>query len=139
MPGFWDYYKENMEAMGYPVPESFVGNLGSLQATVTGIEAYIATYGPRVTVRELIRAGVLKDRLVTIGALSGAFYLGCIVGSLAVAAGRVAGNGTSLADVMEYAFIKLRMKNTQQLYQTLVANPHIYNRNPKGAGRATAH
>lgn len=140
MQGFWDYYRENMTAMGYPVPDSFAGNFTLLLGTVTGIEGYITTYGPRVTVRDLVGAGLLKDRLLTIGALNGAFYLGCIVGSLAVAAGRVAGKGTSLADVIEYAVVKLRMANIQQLHRILVQNPRIYSRvRNMGSAWAIAH
>jgi hypothetical protein len=90
-------------------------------------------------VRELVLAGLLKNQFLTLGALTASFYLGCVVGSLAVAAGRVAGNGTSLADVVEFAVVRLNLQDRTQLHYTLLMNPKIYSRNPKAAGRAIGH
>jgi hypothetical protein len=47
-----------------------------------------------------VAAGTGLARLATIGACSAAFYVGAVIGSIAVAMGRSLSGGTSIADVL---------------------------------------
>ncbi|GGY62971.1 hypothetical protein [Pseudoduganella albidiflava] len=100
MSDFYRYFKENMDALGLPAPESLYGSFQTAVTNAGVLLGLLDKFGRKVTVRELIGAGTRLEKLVVVGALSGAFYVGAVIGSIAVATGRVLGNGTSLADVM---------------------------------------
>lgn len=98
--GFYDYFRENMESLGLPAPESLFGSMQSAIGTVTVILGFADKFGPRVTLRELIVAGTRLEGLGVAGACAAGFYAGAAIGSLAVAAGRTISGGTSLSDVL---------------------------------------
>lgn len=100
MSDFYKYFKENMEDLGLPAPETLFGSVQSTVGTITVILGFVDKFGPKVTVGELIGAGTKLEKLGVIAACSAAFYAGAVIGSLAVAAGRCLGNGTSMADVL---------------------------------------
>lgn len=106
MSDFYRYFKENMDALGLPAPESLYGTCQAAVANAAVLLGQLDKFGRKVTVRELIVAGTRLEQLAVIGALSAAFYVGAVIGSIAVATGRVLGNGTSLADVMLLAHQK---------------------------------
>ena len=103
MSEFYRYFKENMEGLGLPAPESLFGSVQSTVGTVTVLLGLADKFGPKVTVGELIGAGTTLEKLGVIAACSAAFYTGAVIGSLAVASGRCLGRGTSLADVLSEA------------------------------------
>lgn len=100
MSDFYSYFKENMDALGLPAPEALFGSVQSTITTATAIFAYVDKFGEKVTLRELIGAGTRLEKLGTAGACTAAFYVGAVIGSLAVATGRTLGRGTSLSDVL---------------------------------------
>jgi hypothetical protein len=100
MSAFYKYFKENMDALGMPAPESLFGSVQTTVSTVTAILVFIDKLGPKVTVKEMVGAGTRLEGLGTVGACAAAFYIGAVIGSLAVASGRSLGNGTSLGDVL---------------------------------------
>lgn len=100
MSDFYQYFKENMESVGLPAPHTLFATLASALATATTILTQIDKFGKKVTIGELIRAGTHLEQLAIVGAYSAAFYVGAVIGSIAVATGRVLGNGTSLADAL---------------------------------------
>lgn len=100
MSTFYKYFKENMDSLGLPAPETLFGSVTSAVATATTILSQIDKYGRKVTLREIIGAGSRLEQLAIVGACSAAFYVGAVIGSIAVATGRVLGNGTTLYDVM---------------------------------------
>ncbi|WP_342653563.1 hypothetical protein [Pseudomonas sp. F3-2] len=100
MSSFYEYFKENMEGMGLPAPESLFGSVTSAVATASTLLGQIEKFGERVTISELLRAGTKLEQLAMIGACSAAFYAGAVIGSIAVATGRALGNGTTLRDVL---------------------------------------
>lgn len=100
MSQFYSYFKENMAALGLPAPESLFGSVQSTVTTATAILAFIDKYGTKVTVGDMIGAGTRLEGLGTAGACAAAFYVGAVIGSLAVASGRSLGKGTSLSDVL---------------------------------------
>jgi hypothetical protein len=101
MSEFYDYFKENMESLGLTAPPaSLYGTQALAISTISTILAYIDKFGTKVTVRELAGAGTRLERLTVLGALGASYYVGAIIGSLAVATGRTMSGGTSLADVL---------------------------------------
>ncbi|WP_199754747.1 hypothetical protein [Pseudoduganella lurida] len=50
--------------------------------------------------KELIVVGTRLEKLGTVATLSAAFYVGAVVGSIAVATGRSLAGGTSLTDAL---------------------------------------
>lgn len=100
MSDFYKYFKENMDSLGLAAPESIFGSLQAAVGAATTLLGYIDKFGKRVTVRELIRAGTKAEWLATVGAYSVAFYVGAVIGSIAVATGRTLAGGTSISDVL---------------------------------------
>ena len=133
MSDFHRYFKENMEALGLPAPDSLFGTLQSSLTTVTVLLASIDKFGKTATIADLIGAGTRLEKLGMIGTLSAAFYAGACIGSLAVATGRSMSGGTSVADVLLYA--RTHHLHRPWLAAELYRAPGIYR--PKVGGRAT--
>lgn len=133
MSEFHRYFKENMEALGLPAPDSLFGNMQSGLTTVSVLLASIDKFGQRATIADLIGAGTRLEKLGMIGTLSAAFYAGACIGSLAVAGGRAMAGGTSVADVLLFA--RTRHLHRPWLAAELLRAPGIYR--PQVAGRAT--
>jgi hypothetical protein len=125
MSDFYRYFKENMDSLGLPAPESLFGSLTTAVATATTLLSQIDKFGKTVTVGELIMAGNRLEKLAIVGACSAAFYAGAVIGSIAVAAGRTWSGGTSLADVLFFA--SNNRLNREWLSTCLFNCPGIYN------------
>lgn len=97
---FYRYFKENMDSLGLDCPESLFATKGTAINTAITILSAIQQHGSKVTVAELIGAGTGLEKLIYLGALRASFYVGAVVGSIAVATGRSLAGGTSLADVL---------------------------------------
>ncbi|WKB52979.1 hypothetical protein [Eleftheria terrae] len=97
---FYEYFRENMAALGLPAPQELYGNLTLALGSVTALELFIEKYGTKVTVRELLGAGLRAEKLATVGAMQAAGYLGAVIGSIAVATGRCLGNGVTIGEVL---------------------------------------
>lgn len=100
MSNFYLYFRENMQSLGLPAPETLFGNLQLALANAAAFIAHIDKFGQRITVKELIGAGVRAEKLGMIATLSAAFYVGAVIGSIAVATGRTLSGGVTLADVL---------------------------------------
>jgi hypothetical protein len=70
MSNFYKYFKENMDALGLPAPDSLFGNFQLALSSAVALVALIDKLGKKVTVMELIGAGIRAERLVVIGAMS---------------------------------------------------------------------
>jgi hypothetical protein len=133
MSDFYKYFKENMEALGLPVPpESLYGTQALAVSTISIILGYIDKFGTKVTVREMIGAATRLEQLSVAGALGAAFYAGAVIGSLAVATGRTLGGGTSIADVL-FEASRLGFKRPW-LTSMLHRRPGIYDPSVSGRG-----
>lgn len=97
---FYKYFKQNMESLGLPAPENLFGTFQTAVATATTLLAQIDKFGKAVTLRELARAGTNLERLAVLSACSAAFYVGAVIGSIAVATGRSLSGGATIADVL---------------------------------------
>lgn len=97
---FYVYFKENMESLGLPAPETLFGTLQTAVANASVILTQIDKFGRAVTLGELIGAGTKLEGLGVIAGCSAAFYVGAVIGSIAVATGRSLSGGTSMMDVI---------------------------------------
>lgn len=88
MSKFYEYFRENMEALGLPAPESLYGNLMLALSSAQAILAQIEKHGRKVTVREIAVAGTRLEQLAFLATLGACFYVGAVIGSIAIATGR---------------------------------------------------
>jgi hypothetical protein len=130
---FYSYFKENMEAMGLPAPDTLFGKLSLATATTSAIVGAVEKFGTAVTVKELVGAGILSEKLLVIGACSAAFYAGACVGSLAVATGRTLSGGLSIADAFTCASANA-IPTPPWLRDTLAINPVLLKRGKGSVG-----
>jgi hypothetical protein len=100
MPDFYESFKENMEAVGLPAPQSLFGSVSAAVGNAAAMLVQIDTLGKGVTIGALIGAGVRLDGLGAISGRDAAFYAGAVIASLAVATGNSLAGGTCLADVL---------------------------------------
>jgi len=100
---FFLYFKENMNSLGLGVPETLFDTQKTAIANVSAIAAAICIIGPKATLAEIAGATVALEKLAVLGALSASFYLGAVVGSIAVATDRYLGCGSSIADYFAMA------------------------------------
>lgn len=100
---FYRYFKENMDNLGLDCPETLFATKSTAVNTAITILSAIQQHGSKVTVAELIGAGTGLEKLIYLGALRASFYVGAVIGSIAVATGRSLAGGTSLADVLAEA------------------------------------
>lgn len=100
MSDFYRYFKENMDGLGLPAPETLFGTLQAAVANTAVFVGHLDKFGRTITVAELVGAGTKLEQLGVAATLSASFYVGAVVGSIAVATGRTLSGGTSLSDVM---------------------------------------
>lgn len=126
MTDFYQYFRENMQSLGLPAPDSLFGSLQMALANAAAFVAHIDKFGRRITVSELMGAGVRTEKLGTVATLSASFYVGAVIGSIAVATGRMLSGGTTLADVIW----DIRSKGLYRpwLAETMRRNPAIYDK-----------
>jgi len=104
---FGQYFNENLMAIGIPPLDNAYTTAAAVYADAAAIESLIAKYGTRVTVYEMVKAGVLGERLLPIGAILVSFAAGYMIGSAMVATVKVAKcNGNGGADITGYGGLK---------------------------------
>ena len=121
MPNFYSYFKENMLSMGLPAPETLFGTLQAAVANATIIISQIDKFGSTVTIGELMAAGTKLEALGTITACSAAFYVGAVIGSIAVATGRSISGGVTVSDAM---FVANQYNLNRHWLATAIINGH---------------
>lgn len=123
-PSWYSYFKENMDALGLPVPATWQGKGAAVIGMLSQLVAVSEKFGPRVTVHELLEAGTKGEVLLVAGGMSASWYLGGVIGSAAVATGRYGACGTRLIDVIGYAHHN-RLWSPRVAHQ-LHTHPEIY-------------
>jgi hypothetical protein len=121
---WFDYWKENMESLGFQIPTTWVAGQQMVTGYIAAIVAAIEKFGPRVTVGELVAAGTVGQGLLFAASATASVVAGAAIGSAAVASGRYLACGTSLADVLAYA-----MENhwlTRETHKILLLYPQTY-------------
>lgn len=96
---FSKYFNENMQALGLPVPSTFFDSYNAAVAHVIVMLETLQTLGKGATVAELIGATTGLEKLKVAATFGAAAYIGAVIGSIAVAAGRSLGCGTRISDM----------------------------------------
>ena len=97
---FKKYFNENMQALGLPVPSTLFDNVTAAIANAGLVLEAVHTLGKGATMAEVIRATTGLEKLKVAASLGAAYYVGAVIGSIAVASGRVFGCGSRIADVL---------------------------------------
>jgi|GEM_PF-787644 len=97
---FKQYFDNNMNALGLPVPKSLFDTYQSALATAATLVGTLGILGKGATMAELAGATILAEKLAVAVSFGAAFYVGAVIGSIAVAAGRSLGCGSSMVDVI---------------------------------------
>ncbi|AKJ32223.1 hypothetical protein [Caldimonas brevitalea] len=134
MSDFYAYFKQNMDSLGLPAPESLFGQVQQAVNNTSTLLAQVDRFGTAVTLREISGAGSKLEVLSVLGGFSAAFYVGAVIGSLAVATGRSLAGGTSLADVLLHAaqhrlhrpWLISSLQRWPGLYDAQVSDRHLY-------------
>ncbi|UGQ48495.1 hypothetical protein [Massilia endophytica] len=124
MSQFYKYFRENMEALNLPAPEGIYGTVQGAIATAKLFVSVLDSLGPKATVGELVAATTRMEKILVVSSLSGSYYVGAVIGSIAVATGRSLAGGTSLSDVL--AFALRHGAHRPWLVSTLQQRPVIY-------------
>lgn len=124
MADFYDHFQKNMEALGLPAPQSLFGSVSAVAGNAAAMLSQIDQFGKGVTIGELIGAGTRLEALGCIAGCAAAFYVGAVIGSLAVASGKTLAGSTSLADVLYTA--KKHKLDRKWLPATLQRWPGLY-------------
>ncbi|QBG83801.1 hypothetical protein EYR27_07690 [Xanthomonas oryzae] len=134
-PGWASYFRENMNALFLPAPDSLYGNVTAVNGAIVTLVGLAEKFGPRITVMELIKAGTRYERFITVAGLSASWYLGAVIGSAAVATGRHLACGTTLTEVLMAAS---QLKAPPDVRNVLVRQPIIYKTSLQGRSRFAA-
>jgi hypothetical protein len=122
---FSKYFNENMKALSLPVPSTLFDNLNTAIANAGIMLETLNTLGKGATIGELINATTGLEKLKVAASLGAAFYVGAVIGSLAVASGRSMSCGSSIADL--FVFMNrnnLNFKGSNSFYHK---HPEILN------------
>jgi len=124
---FKKYFNENMTDLGLPVPSTIFDSIASAIASAALMLEAMSSLGPTATVAELLIATKNVEKLKLASTLLASYWVGAVVGSLAVATGRVIGCGTSLSDVIAFQSQHgLHFESSTMFY---ASNPEIFSRN----------
>ncbi|WP_321419234.1 hypothetical protein [uncultured Desulfobacter sp.] len=99
---FKKYFNENMKALGLPVPSTLFDTYQTAVATASTLVGTLATLGKGATIGELIGATVGLEKLAVAASFGAAAYTGAVIGSIAVAIGRVLGRGSRISDLFAF-------------------------------------
>jgi hypothetical protein len=131
---WFSYWRENMQDLGIPIPNTWHGSEASVLALAGALANAVEKYGSRVTVAELVGAGAVSEQVGFFGALTAAGVAGAAIGSAAVATGRYIAGGTLLADLLGnvLGYAARRRVLTREVHITLARYPQIYNQKSRG-------
>ncbi|HCH2580025.1 TPA: hypothetical protein NKS71_001208 [Vibrio parahaemolyticus] len=120
---FSKHFNANMKALGLPVPSTlFDSATAAISNAAIMIEA-LKKLGRGATVAELIKATTGLEKLKVAGALLASFYVGAVVGSIAVASTKTLGCGLNLEGFFSFQNKhRLKYPNSHLFY---AANPEI--------------
>lgn len=77
---FSESFKSCMSLLGLQTPSSLFDSASSAVSTINAIYAVVLKYGKKITIAELVGAGILEDAMIVVGGCSAAFYLGACIG-----------------------------------------------------------
>ncbi len=120
---FSKHFNANMKALGLPVPTTLFDSAAAAISNVGLMLDALNTLGKGATVAELVKATTGLEKLKVAGALVASFYVGAVIGSIAVASHKTLSCGLSINEFFLFQTRNnLKFKGSQQFY---AANPEI--------------
>lgn len=133
--GFFQAYKENMEALGLDVPNSWYGTQVTVLTKLGALVAAFDKLGKGATVAELAGATTLPEKLLVAGAMYASFYIGAAIGSSMVAMGKYTSCGSAVsktaAAVLRFQ-ADTHIRVPAELHRHLQYHPEIFNQDAPG-------
>lgn len=99
---FKTYFNENMKDLGLPVPQTLFDKFNAAVANAGLALDVLGTSGTGATMAEVIKATTGLERLNVAASLGVSFYVGAVIGSLAVASGCSVGCGNRMSDMFVF-------------------------------------
>ena len=98
---FGQYIDNNMSSLNLPMPSTIFETIGSMTAVATAIAEVIEINGTSISLYQSLKkiSSAKKALSVSVG-LSASYYLGALIGSMAVATGRCLSGGATIADAI---------------------------------------
>ena len=97
---FKKYFKENMNELGLKVPSGLFDSSKKAIETAGLILGTLKLLGKGATMAEVAGATIALEKLAVLSALSASYYVGAVIGSIAVASGRSLGCGYRISDMI---------------------------------------
>ncbi len=95
------FVDENMASLGLPMPSTAFETAGSMTAIATSIAEAIEIGGTSLSLYQALhKINSAKNALSVSAGITASYYLGALIGSMAVASGRCMANGASIADAI---------------------------------------
>lgn len=102
-PGdFRKYFKQNMEALGLPVPSTLIDRYQTAIGTASSLVGTLVQLDKGATMAELAGATVGLEKRMVAASLGAAAYAGAVIGGIAIASGRAPGCGSRLSDMFVF-------------------------------------
>ena len=124
---FKKYFNENMNDLGLPVPEKLFDTMNAAIANAGLMVETLGTLGANATIGELIGAATGLEKIKVVASLGASYYVGAIIGSIAVATGRSLSCGSRISDL--FVFLQqndLQFDNWNHFY---ARHPEILDKN----------
>jgi len=123
---FKRYFDENMKAMKLPVPSTLFDNFNAAIVNAGLILETLNTLGKGATMAEIIKATTGLEKLKVAASLSAAYYVGAVIGSIAVASGRSLSCGHRISEM--FIFLKQNKLKFDDWNSFYLMNPEIFDK-----------
>lgn len=98
---FGQYIDNNMSSLNLPIPSTIFETIGSMTAIATAIAEVIEINGTSISLYQALqKISSAKKALSVSTGISASFYLGALIGSMAVATGKCISNGATISDAL---------------------------------------
>ena len=98
---FGQYIDDNMSSLNLPMPSTVFETVGSMTAVATAIAEVIEISGTSISLYQALQKINSAKRALSVSAgISASYYLGALIGSMAVATGRCLSNGATITDAL---------------------------------------
>lgn len=124
---FKKYFTENMNALGLPAPQNLFDSYSTAVANAALMAEALRTLGKGATIGELVGATTGLEKLKVAAAFGASYYVGAVIGSIAIASGRSLGCGYRISDMV--SFLDHNNLKFDDWNAFFVDNPQVLNKN----------
>lgn len=98
---FGTFIDENMASLGLPMPSTTFETIGSMTAIATSMAEIIEINGTSINLYQaLSKINSAKKTLSISAGITASYYLGALIGSMAVATGRCLSGGVTMSEAI---------------------------------------